>query len=431
MNIENLARKAVDIIKSEWGLPQRGLLAGGSIGNIIWELVSGNKAVVNDIDIFIFDKKIESLDSDKGLFQYKEEQVKYVEDYIGMITITETKDFYRITEATKDDIFNNISYQANISDPLLVIKSFDINSTRVGYLIEEDKFYWTEDFENFLKTGKLEVVNLRTPSHSAIRLAKKSDELNCNVDELEYKILQHSIKYGFSDIIKSRFQERYRDLFDKYTDLLSKYFYILRENDIEEYVKNKWDKEVNLWTLRENINDERDEIEKILDNSRTLVFNDDNISAIFRSDEFLFYMRNIFNKSDLPNLWKKIRYFYVEKDYFDKEVSVDDLELLNRFSLYAPGCISTLKGYRLSEQIDIIKNLLDRFKDDPIIAISILEKNKVSKNDLLDEQTLLLLELSVRKEIVNDTRGKVSKILNLESSKTIASEDNIELSDII
>jgi hypothetical protein len=428
MNIQDLARKAVDIIKNEWGLPQRGLLAGGSIGNIIWELVSGNKAIVNDIDIFIFDKKIESLD-EVGLFQYKEEQVKYVEDYIGMVTVTETKDFYKITEASKDGIFNNILYQANIDDPLLVIKSFDINSTRVGYLIEEDKFYWTEDFENFLKTGNLEIVNLRTPCHSAIRLAKKADELKCSVSDLEFKILQHSVKYSFSDIIKTRFQERYKEMFDKYSEFLSKYFFIMREPDIEEYVKKRFDKDVNLWTIKENVEDNRADIEKILDISKMLIFNDDNLNSIWRSDEFLFYIRNIFNKGKLPDLWKKIRFFYIDKDYFDKEVSIDDLELLNRISLYAPKCINTLKGYKLSQQIDIIRGLLDRFKDDPIIAISILEKNKISKDDLLDEKNLLLLELSVRKEIVNDTKGKVSKILNLED-KVESKGNTIELSDI-
>ena len=55
MNIESLGRQAIDRIKSEWGLPLHGFVAGGAIANIVWELVSGNKAVVNDIDIFVFD----------------------------------------------------------------------------------------------------------------------------------------------------------------------------------------------------------------------------------------------------------------------------------------------------------------------------------------------------------------------------------------
>ena len=55
MEIELLARKALDIIKTNWGLPDKGFIAGGSIANIMWELVSGNKAAVNDIDVFLFE----------------------------------------------------------------------------------------------------------------------------------------------------------------------------------------------------------------------------------------------------------------------------------------------------------------------------------------------------------------------------------------
>jgi hypothetical protein len=55
---------------------------------------------------------------------------------------------------------------------------------------------------------------------------------------------------------------------------------------------------------------------------------------------------------------------------------------------------------------------LDIYKEDPIIAISILEKGNVGLyDDLDDECNQLLLELSVRKEIVNDTKNKVGNIL--------------------
>ena len=48
MNIENLCRKSIEIIKEKWGIPETGFIAGGSIANIIWELVSGKEAIVND-----------------------------------------------------------------------------------------------------------------------------------------------------------------------------------------------------------------------------------------------------------------------------------------------------------------------------------------------------------------------------------------------
>ena len=160
MNIEVLARQAINTIKEKWGLPSTGFLAGGSIANIIWELVSGNKAIVNDIDIFHFEGIQEKFNKgDKSsLFNYHNTETKYYEDYTGMCFTTRTKEFYSIVSAEKEDIFNNIRYKSNVHDPSLIIRSFDINATRVGYNIEEDKIYWTKEFEDFLKTGELKVI---------------------------------------------------------------------------------------------------------------------------------------------------------------------------------------------------------------------------------------------------------------------------------
>jgi hypothetical protein len=52
-----------------------------------------------------------------------------------------------------------------------------------------------------------------------------------------------------------------------------------------------------------------------------------------------------------------------------------------------------------------------------------LEKHKISQ-ELLDENDLFLLELSVRKQIVNDTKGKVNKVLGIEVKKEEGPIDN-------
>jgi hypothetical protein len=59
------------------------------------------------------------------------------------------------------------------------------------------------------------------------------------------------------------------------------------------------------------------------------------------------------------------------------------------------------------------------------VAISILEKQKVDKDIELDETTSLLLELSVRKEIINDTKGKVYKIFGVEPNTENSKDDDI------
>ena len=77
MNIDNLIRESVKRIKENWDLPERGFIAGGSIANIVWELVSGNKAIINDVDIFHFDGEIESIDTSDNslLFRYQEKEI--------------------------------------------------------------------------------------------------------------------------------------------------------------------------------------------------------------------------------------------------------------------------------------------------------------------------------------------------------------------
>ena len=431
MNIESLGRQAIDRIKSEWGLPLRGFVAGGAIANIVWEMVSGNKAVINDIDVFVFDGIEEKIDTGKkSLFNYQEKETTYYEDYNGMNFNNYTKDFYSIVESEREDMFNTIKYKSNTSDPSLIIKSFDINATRIGYSIEKDEIYWTSEFEDFLKTGELKITNLMTPSHTAVRIAKKSKELNAKLDEFEFKLVQYALTYRFIDRIKLRFKERYLEMCKDYKYLLSPYFQLSKDSEAEEYVFGKTGEKVDLYYLvarnDEKITD-KDDFEKMIYSQLPTIFNDDNLNRIFKSTDFLFYMRNIYTSSkELKEMWSKLYYFFFDIHYIDKEVSKEDIDLLDRFSRYAPGSIENLKGMKMSEQIEIIKKFLDKFKDDPIIAISILESHKVNKDMILDDQTALILELVVRKKIINDTRGKVNKILNIEEITSLPTNFNWE-----
>lgn len=400
MNVEQLAKRAIDKIKTTWGLPQSGFIAGGSIANLIWEEVSGNKAVINDIDVFLFDGILEKLVQDKSqtLYEHSTKEDIWYEDYNGIAFMTKEKDFYCITESTKDDMFNYIKYQSNSPEPRVVIDSFDINCTAVGYSIDNDEYYWTDEFEKFLKTGELRITNVKTPSHTVLRIIKKADELNATLTEFELNILQ----YALSDNVhlspyKVRFQERYLEVFVKYIDRLSEFFYIQKDVQCIEWLRVSQNKDVKLWKLV---------------SSNQKVFDDKNLQGL-KADNYLFYIRNIYSNKNLnlKLIWEHLHYFYNTPGYVDQEVSDEDIKLLSRLVYNAPNAITNLKGLKLSEQINLVKKLLEVYNDDPIIAISLLEKNKLDKDIELDEQTKLLLELSVRKEIVNDTRGKVNKIL--------------------
>lgn len=400
MNVEQLAKRAIDKIKTTWGLPQSGFIAGGSIANLIWEEVSGNKAVINDIDVFLFDGILEKLVQDKSqtLYEHSTKEDIWYEDYNGIAFMTKEKDFYCITESTKDGMFNYIKYQSNSPEPRVVIDSFDINCTAVGYSIDNDEFYWTDEFEKFLETGILRITNVKTPSHTVLRIIKKADELNATLNEFELNILQYALSDNvYLSPYKVRFQERYLEVFVKYIDRLSEFFYIQKDVQCIEWLRVSQNKDVKLWKL-------------ISSNQR--VFDDKNLQGL-KADNYLFYIRNIYSNKNqnLKLIWEHLHYFYNTPGYVDQEVTEEDIKLLSRLVYNAPNTIPNLKGLKLSEQINLFKKLLEVYNDDPIIAISVLEKNKLDKDIELDEQTKLLLELSVRKEIVNDTRGKVNKIL--------------------
>jgi hypothetical protein len=428
MNIELLGRQAIDRIKSEWGLPRRGFVAGGALANIIWEIVSGNKAKVNDIDIFVFDKVIDKIDdSTESLFDYQEKDFNYYEDYTGLsFKAINNKDFYTIIESDRDGIFNIISYRSNSNDPNLILKSFDINCTSVGYLIEEDRFYWTKDFEEFLKTGELKIVNIMTPSHTAIRLAKKAKELNTMYDEFEFNLVKFILNRNFLDVIKLRFKQRYYDMYQDNIEVLEPLFLVKRDDDLEKNIKEKYGVVDKLYYLQINNHDEviNHESGEFGSHGTYIPFtDDDNLNYIYRTSDFLFYMRNIYNKPELKSLWKEIYYFWEDASYIDKEVSSEDISLLSRFARNAPLSINNLKGMKISEQIEIIKKFFNKFKDDPIIAISILENVKVTKDIELDDDTALILELSVRKRMSNDINGKVRKILNIGNDNNSSSQE--------
>jgi hypothetical protein len=428
MNIEKLCRNALDFLKSNYpNFPKSGFIAGGSLGNLIWEQVSGNIAKINDIDVFIFDKVVDrnyqdvsnwinaSSDSPKKLFYHKKEKV-YYEDYSGLCVTSQSKDFYYIESTSNEGIYNFVNYSANRRDPQVIIDSFDINCTQVGYSISEDKFYYTQDFVDFLKTGNLKLTNLMSPAHSAIRLVKKKHDLNSKLDEVELKMCQYVVMVSMQDTTRRYFTEKYATNYRKYESELAPYFTLKKDDSITELFKVNKGLEIDIFTLEvpvETTDEKSDDYsyEHIVGSIRTnKIFNDEEVSKIYDGQRLLFYIRNIQGSNSLKQIWKNLKYLYDNKSYVDGDFSVEDVEMLHRLTQVAPLTIKNLKGLRLSQQISIMKNLFDKYKEDPIVAISIMEKMKIDPDKDFDEGDLLLLELSVRKEIVNDVKHKAKRI---------------------
>jgi hypothetical protein len=417
MDVEKLCRQALDVLSKNYELPGSGFLAGGSLSNIIWEFVSGNKAHVNDIDIFILDSEIEYSDYisekfTKPLFEKKVVDKKYLEEYSSISWISETKKYIRIIDSRTDSDINYIKYVSNTSDPLIVLNSFDINCVCVGYSIDNDKFYWTDEFVYFLKTGQLKILNLKTPSHTAIRIAKKRKELNSKLDEFEIKLLQHVIEYEFDDIFRLSFKERYYNLYHKHSDYLNEYFSIEIDSVLSDYIRDKYLDKSNVWRLVPVKGSNYNKLEDIFNINTNIFFNTDhNINKIFNTDDFLFYMRNIFGDQYKSGAWSRVRWFFTDSGYIDTELPISDLELLNNISNCIPNCIENLKGYTISCQISIIKRLFEKFSHNMPVFVSILSKIRLDPSLTLNEQDCLLLELSVRKESrTQECRKKVKLV---------------------
>jgi len=257
MNIEKLFRESINDIKSKWQLPKSGFLAGGSIANLVWEKVSGNKAVINDLDIYYLDgiadmKEVEDFKRKQSFL--KREKVVY-EDYSGLNINFRTSSFYLIEKVTNDGIFNNIYYRSNTDNPLIIIDSFDINSCQAGYDISTDKFYWTDEFEEFLKTGQVRLVSLNSPAHSAMRLIKKKIDMNASLPDIELDIIAYALNnYSFIDTTKYRFKERYAKMFENYKSHLDSRFELVRDLELEESLRNSYNVFDHIWTLKPKVN---------------------------------------------------------------------------------------------------------------------------------------------------------------------------------
>ena len=413
MNIEKLARVALGFLKTkETNFPKHGVIAGGSLGNLIWEQVSGNVAVVNDIDIFIFDREVNTENvygdntntTDNKKIFYRSLEKIYYKDYTGLCEGSRTRDFYLIERTENSGLFNYVYYSATSEKPELVIDSFDINCTQVGYDIESDRFFWTKEFEQFLKDGKLKLTNLGSPHHSVIRILKKRDELNASLDPIEIKIAAYTVARPLHGVTRKYFSDKYFTVYEKYQEELSKYFKISKETEISSLIKESKGVDVGIYTLIATVNPS-----EVFTNGE---LDDDSRQKIWHCNDFLFYFRNVQNDIDQYKIWSKLQPLFTYENYVDCDPKEEDLDMLKRLIENAPGCIKNLQGISISNQINLVKKLFDTFKDDLTIAISLLENKKIDPDIVLDEQTILLLELSVRVEIVNN-KYDLGKILGI------------------
>jgi hypothetical protein len=425
MELKRLAEEALDYIKSRWTLPGQGLLAGGSLANTIWALKNGTEPLINDVDIFVYVGHLDFIDPNdrETLFRYTEKEVEYYDDYNGYREHPYDKKFYAIKESTRDGMVNTITYDASDRDPMMILESFDLSCTGVGYDLETGQYFWTQDFEDFINTGKIKVSNIGTPSHTAIRLAKKSKDLGVEMDEFELKLLMHAIDYNFTDTVKRYFKQKRMDDYTDVEYILSEYLVTYRVEEVEKMILLKYDTEERIYGLKNKVSSvEKPKSQVILDETDidffadieledSTVFGDNNIFRIMTGKSFLNYMRNVYGDEEKMRLFNGLFPLFGAKNYFDEIPKEEDSRMLALLCSISPLITKALKDMTISEQINVVKTTFAAF-DDKTVALAALENGRVVE-PWMDESDVLLMELSLRKEIFGRIESRIDSFYEL------------------
>lgn len=376
MNIEKLGRKAINKIKDEWGLPEKGVLAGGALSNLIWEMVTGNKAVINDIDIFL---KTEDFNEESWFKYCEEKNIQKESSYGGIFYKTEEKEIYKIKNARRKGIFNFIEYYSITDSFEIIPKSFDLNCTKISYSIDEDKFFWTKDFESFLESGQVKISNLTTPAHTAIRMAKKEKDLNVKIDDLEFSLCQKAIIYRYIDIVRIRFKKGYKISYENNYKRLNNFFKLSKDIAFTQYIKERYGSSDDLYELKPNS-----------------VFNISDFE-FGSTKQLLFYTRNIYGNDEKVKIYNKLSVFFKRKDYLDIKYNNEQINFLSFIRKEIKNSSNNLSKYKMSEQIKLLNEVLKYYKDDFIMSYLMIDRLNLNLDSLDEETNRLVLELSLRK----------------------------------
>lgn len=186
-------------------LPPEGVAAGQSVASVAMEALGIRLACpINDVDVFLNERltpevqeKARPKDETFGgrlsrLSSRVSSATSRGLDNSGYSIMAEAtvKDGYELLRATREGMLNEVFYRRTRyfeeqqgSETALVIKAFDLNCAQIGLDLKTGELAWTTDFEEFLASHELRVMNVATPFHTAARYFKKKQDLGCYGDD--------------------------------------------------------------------------------------------------------------------------------------------------------------------------------------------------------------------------------------------------------
>jgi hypothetical protein len=229
-------------------VPNKGFLAGGAVANLLMSYLWEGNYPINDLDIFI--------ESEQDLHRYTSTPLRSNELVVegdGYMVTKLSYDHgsnYQILNVERDGLLNTIEItrianRKKRNDYQYILNGFDFNCCQVGIDLSNNKIFYTEEFENFLNHRQLEVTAVYTPAHTAIRLFKKLDELNCycdiegSMEMLSQPLIMRNMIHLQRSHFAIYFSTKYKEMYLKYYGKIKEYFKMVKFFD---HKKELWHK---------------------------------------------------------------------------------------------------------------------------------------------------------------------------------------------
>jgi hypothetical protein len=229
---KNIVKLVLNDLSKHGTIPGDGFLCGGAVANILINMTWGVDTPINDLDIFVETKT--NKDANTPL---RTDKLIMRGGYFHLNHSYNHGNNYKIVSSDRDGMINIVKVWRENRDSsknyMYILKGFDLNCTQVGIDLKTGELIYTPEFEDFLKDKQLKVVAPYTPGHTAIRLFKKLDELDCYCDiEGQMKLLSQPfnnemmIKNSrtYTGVFGMYFSIKYKEMYDKYADKLKPYF---------------------------------------------------------------------------------------------------------------------------------------------------------------------------------------------------------------
>lgn len=253
MNIETFLKsketyqKVLDTLRTYANIEDKskGFIAGGSVSNILFSLIHGGNAVVNDIDVYWQVK--EETDKPKANAEsvyVNEDGLEMVDDAYGRMFVSDSGSSMRVVKHSRKGIFNNIEhlyeerkrYGVDIKPKnLVILEGFDLNCCKSGIDLENGVIFYTQEFVEFLQTKQLKVVSPCAPIQTTIRLQKKMKDLDCFCDfEHEMRFLTVAAKHIHGGQMTKFIGPETYEKYEKYKHIVDKYFTLRELKNVDE-----------------------------------------------------------------------------------------------------------------------------------------------------------------------------------------------------